>query len=101
LIVRKLLAADLEVLEAAEWYDSQRDHLGDELIAEVENALNRLQRDPLLHARFPRVKGHDIRSCRLHRFPYLVVYRYQADELLIIAVSHVRRKPFYWLNRLG
>lgn len=66
-----------------------------------KNSFERIGRNPLLYARVERMAGRqDIRRCRLHRFPYLVIFRYRFDETLIVAVAHVRRKPFYWLERL-
>jgi ParE toxin of type II toxin-antitoxin system, parDE len=43
----------------------------------------------------------DVRRCVLHRFPHLVIYRHKPEEILVVAVSHARRKPFYWLERLA
>jgi toxin ParE1/3/4 len=92
----------LEIEEAAEWYDHQRPHLGDDFAEDVENAFDRICRDPLIHARLEHFSArNDIRRCLPHRFPYLVVYRYRPDEILVVAVMHVRRKPYYWLERLA
>jgi plasmid stabilization system protein ParE len=102
LIFRRLPAADLEIFEAAEWYDNQRPRLGDDFTEEVENAFDRICRDPLLYPRVEHFSARDdVRRCLLHRFPYLVIYRHRPDEILVAAVSHVRRKPYYWLERLA
>jgi hypothetical protein len=101
LTFRRLAAADLEIIEAANWYDDQRPNLGSDFIDEVEAALVRIRRDPLLYGRLEHFGGRDdVRRCTLSRFPYLVIYRYRPDETLVIAVSHARRKPLYWLERL-
>jgi hypothetical protein len=39
------------------------------------------------------------RRILLDRFPYSVIYRASADEILIIAVAHLRRRPGYWRHR--
>jgi len=41
------------------------------------------------------------RRCRLHRFPYGVVYRYDAatEDIVIVAVMHLSPKPGWWRNR--
>jgi plasmid stabilization system protein ParE len=101
LTFRVLAAAELEVIEAAVWYDEQRPNLGDEFLQQLADALHRIRTDPLLFARLEQLAGHeDVRRCLLIRFPYLVIYRYRPEETLIVAVSHVRRKPFYWLERV-
>ena len=35
------------------------------------------------------------------RFPYALVYRQDTDAIVILAVSHQRRKPGYWRRRKG
>jgi hypothetical protein len=34
------------------------------------------------------------------RFPYQIVYRRRPDEIVIVAVAHVKRKPGYWKDRV-
>ena len=101
MIFRRLPAVDLEISEAAEWYENQRPQPGDEFLGEVEQAFDRIRHDPLLYERVERFTGDDVRRCLLHRFPHLVIYRYKAEEILVVPVSHVRRKPFYWLERIS
>ena len=101
MIFRVLTAAELEVIEAAVWYDEQRPNLGDEFLQELAGAFERIRTDPLLFGRLEQFAGRDeVRRCLVSRFPYVVIYRYQPEETLVIAVSHVRRKPYYWLERM-
>jgi hypothetical protein len=48
---------------------------------------------------FPRKKSYlgvrEIRSCRLERFPYAVIFACEADEPLVIAIGHARRHPSF------
>ena len=40
------------------------------------------------------------RRALLEGFPYAVVYRQVSDdEIEIVAVAHLRRRPKYWANR--
>jgi len=39
------------------------------------------------------------RRVLVHRFPYQVVYRLTASEILIVAVAHLKRRPGYWKDR--
>lgn len=43
---------------------------------------------------------HNTRVFRLHRFPYLIVYRTRGSMIQVIAIAHGRRKPAYWKRRL-
>ena len=40
-----------------------------------------------------------VRSKILRKYPYTIFYRFDADEVRIIAVAHQKRRPGYWLNR--
>jgi len=41
-----------------------------------------------------------IRRVSLRRFPFKVIFRDVEGVVQILAVSHKRRRPDYWLNRL-
>jgi hypothetical protein len=32
--------------------------------------------------------------------PYAVIYREDADEIVVLAVMHLHRRPDYWTDRL-
>ena len=34
------------------------------------------------------------------RFPCAIIYSLLDDEILVLAVAHHRRRPFYWRDRL-
>ena len=67
---------------------------GDRFFAEFEHAMNRIRRNPFL---FPRLEyypgGLDVCRCRLHRFPFIVIFLCQGQEIVIVAVSDARRDP--------
>jgi hypothetical protein len=96
-----LREAELESAEAAAWYDDRQLGLGDEFLSEVAEAFGRIESNPESFSRLEAYGGrHDVRRCVLRRFPYLVVFAWRPDELLVVALAHVRRRPFYWLERL-
>jgi hypothetical protein len=37
----------------------------------------------------------------LQKFPYSLFYTIDSGDLLILAVAHHRRRPGYWVGRLG
>jgi len=41
----------------------------------------------------------NIRRCLTNRFPYGVIYQISSDEIYIIAIMQLNRKPKYWENR--
>ena len=34
------------------------------------------------------------------RFPYGIVYQIRANEILVVAVMHLKRQPDYWIDRI-
>ena len=101
MIFTVLLEAELEAAEAVLWYDDQRLGLGDDFLTEVKQAFERIRRGP---GELPRLESytgkHDVRRYLLKRFPYLVIFACRPEEVLVAAVSHARRRPLYWLERL-
>lgn len=91
-----LAPARSELEEAVAVYNERRSGLGDELASEVEQALERIVQHP---AAFPRL-SRNTRRCRIPRFPYSVLYQVHQQEILVVAVMHLRRDPTYWWRRM-
>ena len=89
------LARD-ELADAAGYYDSKGDDLGDALMLEVERAFRQLSTAPLS---CPVVEG-EIRRRPLFRFPYSVYYRAVGRWVQVVAFVHQRRGPKYLAGRL-
>jgi toxin ParE1/3/4 len=87
--------ADLEVVQSADWYDSEKPGLGASFLDEIDAALRRISATPDAFGTLTR----DIRMHLLHHFPYGIVYRVEADRILVIAVMHLHREPHYWEHR--
>jgi toxin ParE2 len=88
--------AQTELDEAHEWYALQADGLGERFLAEVIHAFGLIQQYPA--AWHP--LSANTRRCRLKRFPYGVIYAVEGQEIIVIAVAHLHRKPGYWATRL-
>ena len=84
--------AILELEEAAHHYAAISVKLSFSLRDEVDRALSYLCEFPRAAKPVDRIHG----SYKLHRFPYLPVYRIAVDELVIVAVAHTSRKLGYW-----
>lgn len=89
---RFLSTAELELKEAVEFYESAREGLGAELLAEVEATTHLIESFPLAWTSLsPRT-----RRCRTHRFPFGLFYQVRRDEILIVSVMDLRRDPKRW-----
>jgi toxin ParE1/3/4 len=84
-----------ELHEAAAYYDAEGPGLGSVLVNEVERAFTQILRFP---EAAPRVRG-EVRKKSVAVFPYSVVYALTDDALVVLAVAHHARRPFYWSAR--
>jgi plasmid stabilization system protein ParE len=85
LIYQPEAAADVRA--AFEWYERQREGLGDEFLAALANAEDVARASPLAY----RVIRRDARRVMLRRFPYQLIYRVVAEVIVVVACFHGRR----------
>jgi plasmid stabilization system protein ParE len=89
---RRLLVrpeAQLDITEAARWYDSRESELGTRFVNQMRDTLKQVADNPL---RFP-IVGHEVRRAILQRFPYSIYFINATDLVAIIAVLHQHRRP--------
>ena len=75
--------------------------MGDEFIAEVSAAFDRIGDGPESYPVWLGTRGAGalIRKATFKRFPYLIAFEKHARDLFILAVAHAKRRPLYWLTR--
>jgi len=73
----------------------QQQGLGIRFLRQWKDAENRMIANPDIHRCF---EG-ELRKCRFEVFPYALVFRIRGDELEVIAVMHMSRRPGYWQER--
>ncbi|MCL4456545.1 MAG: type II toxin-antitoxin system RelE/ParE family toxin [Nitrospirae bacterium] len=88
--------AEQEMLEAAIYYESKSSGLGIDYLAEVERATKSVSDSPNTWS----VVAGELRRRLVRRFPFGILYRIEPEEIVIIAVAHLRRKPGYWKERI-
>jgi toxin ParE1/3/4 len=95
-------AAQLELIEAAVWYDDTRPGLGTEFLEAIQQAFLQIASEPRLHAtlEYWTDSRREVRRHCLRRFPYVIVYWIEGESVLVVAVSHTRRRPLYWIDRI-
>lgn len=87
--------AELDVAEAAHWYEQQRAGLGWEFLAELDRLLDRIRESP---HQFP-MATPDCRRALMRRFPYGVYFLQDHARTTILAVLHLHRHPDSWAAR--
>ena len=94
-----LEGAEPEYLEAVRFFEEKRAGLGASLINEFERAVALAIERP---NSWKLVHPSGVRRIGLKRFPYALFYRVSGSgEVQITAVAHHRRRPGYWLKRIG
>jgi len=94
--VRLLRIAESEYREAYDYYEGVVPGLGDQFRDEFLSAVQRMIEFPQAWQKMSKRS----RRCRLERFPHGIVYQQRADELLIVAIMHLKQAPDYWVDRL-
>ena len=84
-----------EVSESANYYEEEVEGLGKAFISKVQDAVEEIKSNPLIY----RIVEGDNRRHLLTRFPFAVIYRLENQKIYILAVMHLKRKPYYWKNR--
>ena len=88
--------AKAELDEAVEYYEYEQPGLGEAFLYEILNALERIGRFPDAWQRL----SSRARRCQTRRFPFGVVYQKREEDILVVAVAHLHRKPHYWEDRM-
>jgi plasmid stabilization system protein ParE len=97
--MRKLvtrLQAQLDVEDAALWYESQQPGLGLRFLDELDYVMKRIIASP---SQFPEVHPR-IRRGLVKRFPYSVYFSASDEQVEVVAVLHQHRHSDTWRNRL-
>lgn len=91
-----------ELEKAATWYEEECPGLGAKFIDAAENAMTLLQEDlPPLVPVYGEAGRRGVKQILLHRFPFSLIVLPRNDEMIIVAIAHQHRKPFYWSDRIG
>ena len=88
-------AAQADIAEATEWYARKRIELAIEFATAVRSCFARILEHPERYSLVHR----DVRRAFVGRFPYLVFFRLQAEEVVVVAVLHGARRPATWKRR--
>jgi len=95
-LIRFLPEARAEFDEATDWYERRQAGLGDAFIVRVNEVLLRIASNPQIHPTIYR----DVRQGVLKQFPYVVLYRNEGNEVIVVSVFHSARDPAVWQGRI-
>ena len=94
--------AEVELYEAAAWYDDQRPGLGDDLLTEMTRWLDVIAEAPSTWPKWPDAPdlAPPIRRVLTDRFSYSIAYQAHSSRIWVLAFAHTSRRPLYWTKRV-
>lgn len=81
---------------AVAYYEDHKISLGLDFLAEVQQALDKIQQNPNLGAVY---KATGLRRYVIQRFPFLLFYTELEEFIWVVAIAHGKRRPGYWRRR--
>jgi toxin ParE1/3/4 len=88
--------AQRDIFGAVRFYEDRVPGLGGRFLRILDETMAKIASQPEQFAFFQK----PARSCRVHGFPYRVIYVNEPEFVLIVAVSHDARQPNWWRHRL-
>ncbi len=87
--------AERDLLDAATWYEQQRQGLGHEFLNQVEAVFPTIRETPQIYP----IVHRNTRRAVIRRFPFCVYYRLEEGTIIVVAVLHASRNPRRWKDR--
>jgi plasmid stabilization system protein ParE len=90
--IKLLKRAELELIDACEWYEEQQKGLSKFLRKEIKGTLGTIRLNPELYSKR---YDTDLHFAPLYKFPYIIVYWYDSnsDTAFIISIFHTKQSP--------
>ncbi len=93
--IHELAAKEFD--EAIEWYEIQSKGLGRRFKKVVANQLKKIKQNPNSFLR----ETDNIYKAYVPKFPYKILFTPDKDRIVIWAIAHMHRKPWYWQSRMS
>jgi mRNA-degrading endonuclease RelE of RelBE toxin-antitoxin system len=94
--IRILDEASIELDEAFHYYEYEQENLGYRFIDRFKYTLSLIKVYPNGWQQL----SNKVRRCLIKSFPYGIIYQVREEEIIIVAVASLHRKPNYWTKRL-
>ena len=85
-----------ELLDAINYYEEHQSGLGLEFTWEIHSTIQRIIHFPMAWSKL----STNTRRCLTFRFPYGIIYQVIGEEMYVIAIMNLNRKPTYWKKRM-
>ena len=83
--------------EAIEWYEIQSKGFGKRFKKSVTDQIKKIKENPNWFLR----ETDSIYKAYVPKFPYKILFTSDKDIIVIWAIAHMHRKPWYWQSRMS
>lgn len=87
--------AELEIIHAAKFCESQATGLGRKFLADLDRTVHDIVKYPEAWL----IMDGDIHRHLFTHFPFGVIYQLSESKIIVLAMMHLHKKPNYWNNR--
>ena len=88
--------AENDLKEAFMWYENKRAGLGYDFLLQVDAGLRFIKRNPQIRP----IEYKSTRKHLLKRFPYKIIYLFEKEKIIVLAVIHSKRSPAFMKKRI-
>lgn len=93
-MIRFLPAAEADLRDVHDWYESHLRGLGETFVASVDALLLRVERAPRSRQLLPGIAGRcGVRKALVRGFPWVLLYAVIDGDLVVVGLSHMARRP--------
>ena len=85
-----------DALDARSWYGQHNIGLAGSFRECLDSKIESLKRNPLAASYLYK----NLRSSKIKRFPYSIIYKVSGNQIQIIAIFHHSRNPREWKKRI-
>jgi hypothetical protein len=82
--------------DAIEWYELQSNGLGERFKNAVISQIDKIK----THPRWFLIEDDEIYKAYIPKFPFKILFTFENTIVIIWAIAHLHRKPWYWQHRL-
>jgi mRNA-degrading endonuclease RelE of RelBE toxin-antitoxin system len=82
--------------EAATWYNQKIHRLGFRFLLDLETTIESLIRNPFAYS----ILKEPIRKAGLKKFPYVVLYVIESNNIIVIGIINTKRSRSYFKRRI-
>lgn len=93
--IHELAAQEFE--EAIEWYEMQSEGLGTRFKKSVIKQIQKIKQNPDWFL----IEAENIYKAYVPKFSYKILYTVDKERIIVWAIAHMHRKPWYWQTRIS